>query len=191
MKVISICKNCGEEYSQPKCRVVRDKFCSSDCGVNWREREREKKRTECPKCGKDFIARKAQLRDGNKPYCSIGCASSHRERKPETYLKVAETRSKRTYEYVKGPSHPSWKGGRHKRNGYIFINIGPNKYKQEHRIVFEKYLGRELGPEEIVHHINGIKTDNRIENLELMDRAEHARHHMIHDRSKTDKGVLI
>jgi hypothetical protein len=52
-----------------------------------------------------------------------------------------------------------------------------NDYVLEHRVVVENSIGRMLKENEVVHHINEDKKDNRLENLQIMTRSEHASHH--------------
>lgn len=118
----------------------------------------------CPQCNNVFKVFKCR----EKRYCSSKCYGNSR------------IGIKRNFD-MSGDKNPNWKGGRLiDKDGYILIYKPnhPNKnaigYVREHRLVMEKKLKRLLKMTEVVHHINNIKDDNRIENLMLFKtRSEH------------------
>ena len=76
--------------------------------------------------------------------------------------------------------------------GYTYVAKSINgKRIDEHRMLMEAYLGRKLSRYEVVHHINGVKNDNRIDNLLMMSLSEHSRMHMLGNTpsDKTEEGL--
>jgi len=84
-----------------------------------------------------------------------------------------------------GEEHGSWKGGRYVNNkGYALIwdpthpRANIRHYVLEHIAVWEEYHGHKLPDGYVIHHLNGIKTDNRPVNLVAMKRGAHTSHHL-------------
>ncbi len=95
-----------------------------------------------------------------------------------------------------------WKGGRCRTSsGYINIHLRPddffypmtqtNGYVKEHRLIMAMSLGRNLHPWEIVHHINGVKDDNRLENLKLVTNDGHMQITILERRVKYLEALLV
>lgn len=116
---------------------------------------------QCLYCKRVFELRGFRFNQGRGKYCSLVCAN-----------KVIGLH--KGHKLTVGSKNGKWKGGCSKDlSGYmrILMSTHPNcdcyGYVKEHRLIVEKQIGRYLHRWEIVHHINGIKDDNRLENLML------------------------
>lgn len=144
---------------------TKQKFCSPKCFQDWEKGKNNpywkggEVTFTCAECGKKFKAPQMRKRTAEQ-FCNQKCAK----------IKMGKNRKKE--------KHPNWSGGKWKtKMGYIKI-LTPKGYIFEHRVVMEKFLGRLLYKQEMVHHINGVKDDNRIENLKLFKNyKEHSAFH--------------
>ena len=118
---------------------------------------------QCSYCGDDFVCTPQKA----TKFCSYSCVHTAKAKRPrgaaDHHWQGGRIKNKKGYMMLFAPEHHSIAGRGTKR-----------KYVLEHRIVMEKTLGRPLLPNEEVHHLNGVKDDNRSENLELWVRSQPA-----------------
>ena len=153
----------------------------------------------CLECGKVFYVYPYRT---NAKFCSINCmGKSYSGRKLSKKscknMSISQTGRKHPHsdkfkQQRQGDGNPHWKGGKYiDKKGYVLIYVPSHPfslshgYVLEHRLIMEKHRGRYLKKEEVVHHINKIKNDNRIKNLKLF--ANDIEHRKIHrgDKNRT------
>ena len=117
-------------------------------------------------------------------YCNELCCNS------EITMQTALYGGGRCHSCAMKNNTNTFKNGRYSDgHGYIRIYFPKHsdavkKYILEHRLVMEKKLGRHLKINEVVHHINGIKNDNRLENLALLTKKTHDTYSILRKKEK-------
>lgn len=173
MRFVFNCAQCGtscDVYRSPSYKGAGPKYCSQACnGASKLGTGRGQTVTHefnCAQCG----VLCSVYRPPSAPtarFCSVQCIGASQI----------------------GEGNPSFTGGRHVGvNGYVY-KLDPSHpaadsrgYVYEHRWVMERAIGRFLRSEEVVHHINRVRSDNRLENLMLLaSQAEHLRLHRQED----------
>jgi endogenous inhibitor of DNA gyrase (YacG/DUF329 family) len=200
-KVTFACQECGKETERFPSQPM--KFCSVECRAKNKARlgmptkPRRGQEVPCPICGTMVYRNKSEQKSGRR-FCSIACANIGKRLEPvvkscewcgkELVLKPSQAATRfcskkcETEADIKRPLERMHNGRRAKKDnqGYVMVwePSHPNKafsgWQYEHRLVAEAVIGRYLESREHVHHINGVKDDNRPENLEVMDGLEHA-----------------
>lgn len=171
-RVNLICHHCNTAFDRPPSMVRSNKrqFCSKSCYTAWQhtaegfdtlskiKQSRTVIRT-CEQCRKQFRKPMSRVSAGRGRFCSRACQRAfHAEGiNADGYVRV----------FVRG----------HHRaiNGYVL----------QHIIVAEEKIRRRLEPGEVVHHIDGDKTNNHPGNLMVMTRSEHARLHAAQRRESS------
>ncbi len=143
------------------------RYCSRLCAHLGR---RNRIDLTCETCGKPFWVAASSSKFRNVRYCSQKCYTKTADKNPKWHGGFLVNGG---YRYIYSPDHPHAI-----KTGYVL----------EHRLVMEQKLGRLLEPFEIVHHLNGIKNDNRPENLAVCESV--SQHNSQHepDRKRNDLG---
>ena len=150
------CDHCGKPLYRCAGEIRRDRrYCSSACRGAGQTKPPIIK--QCARCGLEM---RLQQSKGYIQYCSRGCAGLARTKRPLGRIHNGRPARCDKYGYVLvwEPTHP---------------NPALKGWQYEHRLVVEATISRYLRSDEDVHHVNGVKDDNRPENLKVMAHTDH------------------
>jgi hypothetical protein len=187
------CDRCGAERWMRRNILLRHggvNYCNK-CHVSVREDVRVKKEhinmwdgIAEPKLGQVCNAQLLGFRNSIYMYyvCCPMCNIGRWVQKTSIGTMCLDCRHKHHGAKLSKERNPNWVGGKIKSGQYIKIMVDKDSpyfcmaakgYVPEHRLVMAMHLGRPLEKWEVVHHINRVKNDNRIENLELIESVVH------------------
>lgn len=158
------CEQCSAEFNVVPAEVKRGggRFCSRKCWSEWQRGENNpyykggKIKLLCSTCGKEFeqyaseYDRPSRVRKFEERFCSKKCSAKGKTTDGDGYILL----------YM--PEHPNC-------NSIGFI--------REHRYIIEQHIGRLLTKEEVVHHKDNNKSNNSLDNLELLSVSQHLKNH--------------
>jgi len=162
------CEYCGKEMlKEPRWTYEyfnRKKYCSEKC---FYDACRTQAVCTCEICKKEFNKKLCDIRIGRGKYCSLDCRNIGLSTK------------------FNGENNSKWNGGiTVDKKGYNRMMVfgleqkGLSKYRLQHIVVVERYIGRQLNNSEVVHHIDGIKKNNDPSNLYLFQTGgDHTAYH--------------
>lgn len=194
------CELCGKPFmTYPS---IHRRFCSRKCATtkNWENRERaDMVKLVCRYCHKEFElpASETRVKEGKVHYCSMECRdNARRSGKNVKCLQCGKDFYSTRIKFCSRECACEYKKAHYQHKEYMengYVVRYQNGYNKKgnvkvHRAVMEAHIGRRLSEDEIVHHIDGDKTNNSIDNLVIMSRSEHS---SLHRRQELKEGKKL